>query len=73
MMLGQSAQCLFCCCCFPGIPGSVEFVEGKGGLPTAVLKHKCGSTAKVSLWEIVGACVKKATAKQKHVCDSMSL
>jgi len=37
-----------------GIPGSVEFVEGKGGLPTAVLKHKCGATAKVTLF---GACV----------------
>jgi hypothetical protein len=31
----------------PGIPGSVEFVEGNGGLPTVMLKHACGASAQV--------------------------
>jgi hypothetical protein len=31
-----------------GIPGSVEFVEGQGGLPTVMLKHACGSSAQVN-------------------------
>jgi hypothetical protein len=30
-----------------GIPGSVEFEAGRGGLPTVVLKHACGATAQV--------------------------
>lgn len=32
------------------IPGSVEFAEGRGGLPTVVLKHACGSSAQVYLF-----------------------
>lgn len=31
----------------PGIPGNVEFVDGKAGTPTVVLKHSCGSSAQV--------------------------
>jgi hypothetical protein len=31
----------------PGIPGSVEFVEGNGGLPTVMLKHSSGASAQV--------------------------
>lgn len=30
-----------------GIPGSVEFKEGKSGSPMVVLKHSCGSSAEV--------------------------
>ncbi len=30
-----------------GKPGSVDFVEGRGGLPMVSLKHKCGSSAEV--------------------------
>ncbi|EFJ49540.1 hypothetical protein VOLCADRAFT_109718 [Volvox carteri f. nagariensis] len=37
-----------------GIPGSVEFKEGKSGSPVVVLKHACGSTAEMYLF---GACV----------------
>jgi len=37
-----------------GIEGSVEVVEGNGGLPKVVLKHECGSSAEVYLF---GACV----------------
>ncbi|KAF6256742.1 galactose mutarotase-like domain-containing protein [Scenedesmus sp. NREL 46B-D3] len=33
-----------------GIPGSVEFVEGNGGLPTVMLKHACGASAQVYLF-----------------------
>ncbi|KAF8070973.1 putative glucose-6-phosphate 1-epimerase [Scenedesmus sp. PABB004] len=33
-----------------GIPGSVEFGEGRGGLPTVQLKHKCGASAEVYLF-----------------------
>eukprot|EP00775_Hariotina_reticulata_P000119 gene119-286_t len=33
-----------------GIPGSVEFAEGNGGLPTVVLKHACGASAQVYLF-----------------------
>lgn len=36
------------------IPGHVEFKEGRGGLPTVVLKHACGSSAEVTLF---GGCV----------------
>lgn len=36
------------------IPGHVEFVQGRGGLPTVVLKHACGSSAEVTLF---GACI----------------
>jgi hypothetical protein len=31
----------------PGIPGSVDFIEGRGGQPVVLLKHACGSTAQV--------------------------
>ena len=37
-----------------GIEGSVEVVEGKGGLPKVMLRHACGSMAEVYLF---GACV----------------
>ncbi|KIZ00487.1 Putative apospory-associated protein C [Monoraphidium neglectum] len=37
-----------------GIPGNVEFVDGKAGTPTVVLKHSSGSSAQVYLH---GACV----------------
>ncbi|KAG2434053.1 hypothetical protein HXX76_007781 [Chlamydomonas incerta] len=37
-----------------GIPGSVEFKEGKSGSPIVVLKHACGATAEMYLF---GACV----------------
>lgn len=30
-----------------GIPGSVEFKEGKSGSPVVVLKHACGASAEV--------------------------
>ncbi len=30
-----------------GIKGNVEFVDGKAGSPTVVLKHSCGSSAQV--------------------------
>jgi Aldose 1-epimerase len=33
-----------------GIPGSVEFVEGRGGLPVVSLKHACGASAEVYLF-----------------------
>jgi glucose-6-phosphate 1-epimerase len=33
-----------------GIPGSVEFEAGRGGLPTVVLKHSCGASAQVYLF-----------------------
>ncbi|WPT18154.1 hypothetical protein PSENEW3_00006155 [Picochlorum sp. SENEW3] len=36
------------------ILGHVEFKEGRGGLPTAVLKHACGSSAEITLF---GGCV----------------
>lgn len=44
-------QRLGCCVfvCLPGIPGSVEFEAGRGGLPTVVLKHACGASAQVRL------------------------
>ena len=32
---------------YVGIPGSVEFEAGRGGLPTVVLKHACGASAQV--------------------------
>lgn len=34
-------------CCAAGIPGSVEFAPGTGGLPSVVLKHACGASAQV--------------------------
>merc|ERR1719199_823916 len=37
-----------------GIPDAIEVVEGRGGLPTVVLKHACGSSAEVVLF---GGCV----------------
>ena len=37
-----------------GIPDAVEVVEGRGGLPTVVLKHACGASAEVVLF---GGCV----------------
>lgn len=37
-----------------GIPGSVEIVEGRGGLPTVVLKHACGASAEILLF---GGCI----------------
>lgn len=37
-----------------GKPGSVEFIEGRGGLPTVSLKHSCGSSAEVTLF---GGCI----------------
>jgi glucose-6-phosphate 1-epimerase len=37
-----------------GIDGSVDIVEGRGGLTTVVLKHACGSSADVVLF---GGCV----------------
>eukprot|EP00878_Enallax_costatus_P001989 GHUV01002153.1.p1 GENE.GHUV01002153.1~~GHUV01002153.1.p1 ORF type:complete len:331 (+),score=115.11 GHUV01002153.1:115-1107(+) len=33
-----------------GIPGSVDFVEGQGGLPSVLLKHACGASAQVYLF-----------------------
>lgn len=36
-----------CCGLSAGIPGSVEFVEGQGGLPSVLLKHACGASAQV--------------------------
>lgn len=36
------------------IPGHVEFKEGRGGLPTVVLKHACGSSAEIALF---GGCI----------------
>lgn len=36
------------------IPGQVEFIQGRGGLPTVVLKHACGATAEVVLF---GGCI----------------
>lgn len=36
------------------IPGHVEFVQGRGGLPTVVLKHACGTSAEVTLF---GGCI----------------
>lgn len=36
------------------IPGHVEFVQGRGGLPTVVLKHACGTSAEVTLY---GGCI----------------
>jgi glucose-6-phosphate 1-epimerase len=36
------------------IPGHVEFIEGRGGLPTVVLKHACGSSAEIVLF---GGCI----------------
>ena len=32
---------------YAGIADHVEITEGKGGLPTVVLKHACGSKAEV--------------------------
>ena len=40
--------------CAAGIPGSVEFVPGTGGLPTVLLKHACGSSAQVSQLDCAG-------------------
>jgi hypothetical protein len=37
-----------------GIPGRVEVVAGRGGLPTVVLKHACGASAEVTLF---GGCI----------------
>ena len=37
-----------------GIPDAIEVVAGRGGLPTVVLKHACGSSAEVVLF---GGCV----------------
>lgn len=36
------------------IPERVQFIEGRGGLPTVVLKHACGASAEIVLF---GACV----------------
>ncbi|KAL4552757.1 hypothetical protein Ndes2526B_g02667 [Nannochloris sp. 'desiccata'] len=37
-----------------GIPERVQFIEGRGGLPTVVLKHACGSSAEIALF---GGCI----------------
>ena len=37
-----------------GIPDHVEFKEGRGGLPTVVLKHACGASAEILLF---GGCI----------------
>lgn len=37
-----------------GIAEHVEFIEGRGGLPTVVLKHACGSSAEIVLF---GGCI----------------
>ncbi|GFR48859.1 hypothetical protein Agub_g10813, partial [Astrephomene gubernaculifera] len=37
-----------------GLPGSVEFKEGRSGTPMVTLKHSCGASAEVYLF---GACV----------------
>jgi glucose-6-phosphate 1-epimerase len=37
-----------------GIPGHVEVVAGRGGLPTVVLKHACGASAEITLF---GGCI----------------
>lgn len=55
----------FCCLLFvslTGIPGSVEFVEGQGGLPTVMLKHACGASAQVSSSRIRNARCSSAAA-----------
>jgi hypothetical protein len=47
----------------PGIPGSVEFVEGNGGLPTVMLKHACGASAQVRTTSSSSSSSKIAPAK----------
>jgi glucose-6-phosphate 1-epimerase len=48
-----------------GIPGSVEFVPGNGGLPTVLLKHSCGASAQV--WV---ACVLTLSAAPGARCNN---
>jgi hypothetical protein len=47
-----------------GIPGHVEFVEGRGGLPTVVLTHACGATAEVVLFGGVITSFKQASGDE---------
>jgi hypothetical protein len=50
-----AAHCCAHCCAvvsLAGIPGSVEFTEGTGGLPTVLLKHACGASAQVGVRQV---------------------
>jgi hypothetical protein len=52
-----------------GIDGSVSVVPGRGGLPTILLKHRCGSTAEVSTRQRRrGARPARCTLQCMHAC-----